>query len=106
MTARFDALVTLATTKARTATAVMALLLIMAAAPPTRGATGVASPQLPDVAGGPAVPPGKPAWPSGMPVFDPGLGPRAEPKEAAPRIAEWTRTAGPDDTITASGWRL
>jgi len=108
MTARFDALVTLATNKARTTTAVFALLLVMAAAPPrmVTGATGVASAQLPDVAGGPAAPPGKPSWPSGMPVFDPGLGPSAEPKEAAPRIAEGTRTAGPDETITASGWRL
>ncbi len=69
------------------------------------GATGGEQP--PPEPGGIVTPPDNPALPGGMPSFDPGSGVGGGvPPDAAPQIAEWTRTARPDDTITLSGWQL
>lgn len=47
-----------------------------------------------------------PAWAVGMQVFEPALTSGGPLPAGAPAIGEWTRAAGPDDTIVVAGWQI
>ncbi len=53
-----------------------------------------------------AAPSDAPALPAEMQVFDPGAAAGITPGAGAPQVAEWTRAAGPDETIVVSGWQV
>ncbi|HTB35241.1 MAG TPA: hypothetical protein VK842_10280, partial [bacterium] len=67
-------------------------------------ALGHAAPAYPDLAAAVSAPAPEPAPPGD--TFNPPISPGLAPDSCAPAIAEWTRSAGPGNSLVLTGSRL